>query len=303
MTTIDGTHGEGALPGVAPDFRGKVRDIYDLGDRLVIVASDRISAYDSILPTPVPGKGAVLTGLSAAWTRWLGDVPHHMVSTNVAEYPPPFDGFERELGGRSMLVRKAARIDLECVVRGYLAGSGWKEYRESGSVCGMLLPPGLAQSERLDEPIFTPSTKADTGHDVNVTLAEAEGIVGAEALREVERLSLSIYGRAREYAAKRGIIIADTKFEFGFIDGRVSLIDEVLTPDSSRFWLADEYRPGISPPSLDKQFVRDYLDGIGWDHAPPAPPLPEEVVKKTAERYRMALALLFPDIHIERRAR
>jgi phosphoribosylaminoimidazole-succinocarboxamide synthase len=301
MTTIDDNSGERGRASLVPDFRGKVRDIFDLGDRLVIVASDRISAYDSILPTPVPGKGAVLTSLSAAWTRWLADVPHHIVSTNVAEYPPPFNGFERELGGRSMLVRKAKRIDLECVVRGYLAGSGWKEYQASGAVCGIPLASGLRQSDRLDEPIFTPSTKADTGHDVNVTIEEAGRIVGADTVREVERLSLEIYGRAREYAAGRGIVIADTKFEFGFIDGRVSLIDEVLTPDSSRFWLAGEYRPGISPPSLDKQFVRDYLDGIGWDHAPPAPPLPADVVKKTAERYRMALALLFPDIHIERR--
>jgi phosphoribosylaminoimidazole-succinocarboxamide synthase len=301
MTTIDDNSGERGRASLVPDFRGKVRDIFDLGDRLVIVASDRISAYDSILPTPVPGKGAVLTSLSTAWTRWLADVPHHIVSTNVAEYPPPFNGFERELGGRSMLVRKAKRIDLECVVRGYLAGSGWKEYQASGAVCGIPLASGLRQSDRLDEPIFTPSTKADTGHDVNVTIEEAGRIVGAGTVREVERLSLEIYGRAREYAAGRGIVIADTKFEFGFIDGRVSLIDELLTPDSSRFWLAGEYRPGISPPSLDKQFVRDYLDGIGWDHAPPAPPLPADVVKKTAERYRMALALLFPDIHIERR--
>ncbi len=292
--------GGGSLPGIDPAFRGKVRDVYDLGDRLIVVASDRISAYDAILPTPVPGKGIVLSTLSAAWTRWLADVPHHIINTEPSEYPAPFNAFARELGGRSMLVRKAKRIDLECVVRGYLAGSGWKEYRNDGSVCGILLPPGLVQSERLDEPIFTPSTKADSGHDVNITVEEAERIAGAEVVREAQRLSLAIYGRAREYAARRGIIIADTKFEFGVIDGRVSLIDEVLTPDSSRFWLASEYRPGISPPSLDKQFVRDYLDGAGWDHSPPAPALPEEVVAKTSERYRMALALLFPDIHIER---
>lgn len=293
MKEIDGG-GYAGLPGITPNVRGKVRDIYDLGDALIIVASDRISAYDAILPTPVPGKGAVLTILSAAWTRWLGDVPHHLVSADVAQYPPPFDRFARELGGRSMLVRKAKRIDLECVVRGYLAGSGWKEYQATGTVCGISLPPGLRQSDRLDAPIFTPSTKADAGHDVNVTAEEASRIVGPETLREVARLSLAIYGRAREYAAGRGIIIADTKFEFGLIDGRISLIDEVLTPDSSRFWLADEYRPGVSPPSLDKQFVRDYLDGVGWDHSPPAPPLPDDVVMKTAERYRMALELLFP---------
>ena len=283
-----------------PAFAGKVRDVYDLGERLIIVASDRISAYDAILPTSVPGKGIVLATLSAAWTRWLTDVPHHIISTDPTEYPPPFNRFVRELSGRSMLVRKAKRIDLECVVRGYLAGSAWKEYRAGGSVCGIDLPPGLRQSDRLGEPIFTPSTKADAGHDVNVSLEEAGRIAGADTAREVKRLSLAIYGRAREYAASRGIIIADTKFEFGFIDDRVSLIDEVLTPDSSRFWLAAEYRPGISPPSLDKQFVRDYLDLIGWDHAPPPPPLPQEIVAKTAERYGMALELLFPGIRIER---
>ena len=300
MAANEGSPARGALPGIEPAFAGKVRDIYDLGERLIIVASDRISAYDAILPTSVPGKGIVLATLSAAWTRWLTDVPHHIISTDPTEYPPPFNRFVRELSGRSMLVRKAKRIDLECVVRGYLAGSAWKEYRAGGSVCGIDLPPGLRQSDRLGEPIFTPSTKADAGHDVNVSLEEAGRIAGADTAREVKRLSLAIYGRAREYAASRGIIIADTKFEFGFIDDRVSLIDEVLTPDSSRFWLAAEYRPGISPPSLDKQFVRDYLDLIGWDHAPPAPPLPQEIVAKTAERYGMALELLFPDIRIER---
>ncbi len=292
--------GSGGLPGIEPAFRGKVRDIYDLGDRLIIVASDRISAYDSILPTPIPGKGVVLTLLSAAWAKWLTGIPHHILATDVSAFPPPYDAFERELGGRSMLVRKARRIDLECVVRGYLAGSGWKEYRESGAVCGIPLPKGLRMSDRLDEPIFTPSTKADSGHDRNITIEEAGEIAGPEVVREIRRLSLDIYRRAREYAAVRGIIIADTKFEFGFIDGRVALIDEVLTPDSSRFWLSNEYRPGASPPSLDKQFVRDYLDTIGWDHNPPAPELKEEIVRKTSERYRMALTSLFPEIIMER---
>ncbi|MCX5752232.1 MAG: phosphoribosylaminoimidazolesuccinocarboxamide synthase [Candidatus Krumholzibacteria bacterium] len=290
----------GTLPGIEPAFRGKVRDIYDLGDRLIIVASDRISAYDSILPTPIPGKGIVLTLLSAAWAEWLTGIPHHILETDVSAFPPPYCGFTRELGGRSMLVRKARRIDLECVVRGYLAGSGWKEYRESGAACGISLPRGLRMSDRLEEPIFTPSTKAESGHDRNITIEEAGAIAGAEAVREVRRLSLEIYRRAHEYAAARGIIIADTKFEFGFIDGRVAVIDEVLTPDSSRFWLAKEYRPGESPPSLDKQYVRDYLDGIGWDHNPPAPDLEETIVRKTSERYRMALTSLFPAINIER---
>jgi phosphoribosylaminoimidazole-succinocarboxamide synthase len=290
----------GGLAGIAPTFRGKVRDVYDLGDRLIIVASDRISAYDSILPTAIPGKGIVLNMMSAAWTAWLSGVPNHLISTKVEEYPEPFNRFEKELGGRSMLVRKAHRIDLECVVRGYLAGSGWKEYQEKGSVCGIMLPPGLALADRLDEPIFTPSTKADAGHDRNVTLDEATEIVGAEAVSAVEKMSLDIYSRARMYAVRAGILIADTKFEFGWIGDRVALIDEVLTPDSSRFWLASEYRPGQSPPSLDKQFVRDYLDSIGWDHNPPAPELPPEVAAKTAERYRMALELLFPGVNIER---
>jgi len=290
----------GGLSGIQPAFRGKVRDVYDLGDRLIIVASDRISAYDSILPTLIPGKGIVLTMLSAAWTRWLRGIPHHIVSTDVSAYPPPFNAFPSELGGRSMLVRKAKRIDLECVVRGYLAGSGWKEYRDSGAICGLALPGGLRMSDRLEEPIFTPSTKADSGHDRNITIREAEEIAGPDTALELRRLSLAIYAKAREYAAARGIIIADTKFEFGLIDGAITLIDEVLTPDSSRFWLADEYEPGKSPPSLDKQFVRDYLDALGWDHNPPAPELSGDIVHKTSERYRLALERLFPEINIER---
>lgn len=300
MTRNNSSTAGGVIAGVAPAFRGKVRDIFDLGDRLIIVASDRVSAYDAILPTPIPGKGVILTSLSAAWTEWLAGVPHHLVTTDVARYPEPFNRHERELGGRSMLVRRAKRIDLECVVRGYLAGSGWQEYRRSGTVCGIALPAGLRQSDRLPEPVFTPSTKADGGHDENITFEEAARIVGAEAAGEARRLSLEIYARAREYASSRGIIIADTKFEFGYIDGRLSLIDEVLTPDSSRFWLAAEYAPGGSPPSLDKQFVRDYLDASGWNHDPPAPPLPAEVVARTAERYLMALRLLFPALNIER---
>jgi phosphoribosylaminoimidazole-succinocarboxamide synthase len=289
-----------ALPGIEPTFRGKVRDVYDLGDRLVIVASDRISAYDAVLPTSIPGKGIILTTLSAAWMRWLGTIPHHLVSLDVDDFPPQFKKFKRELRGRSMLVRKARRIDLECIVRGYLAGSGWKEYRETGAVCGIRLPNGLRMSDRLDEAIFTPSTKADRGHDRNVSIEEAGRAVGRECVDELRRLSLEIYGKAREYAAARGIIIADTKFEFGWIDESIFLIDEALTPDSSRFWLANEYKPGIAPPSLDKQFVRDYLDELGWDHHPPAPSLPENVVRKTGERYRLALDLLFPDLAIER---
>lgn len=288
------------VAGIQPSFKGKVRDVYDLGDRLIIVASDRISAYDSVLPTRIPGKGIILTMLSAAWTRWLRGIPHHLVSTDVSAYPPPFNAFPRELGGRSMLVRKAKRIDLECVVRGYLAGSGWKEYLESGAVCGIALPGGLRMSDRLKEPVFTPSTKADSGHDRNITIEEAGDIVGGDTALELRRLSLAIYAKAREYASARGILIADTKFEFGWVDGAIALIDEVLTPDSSRFWLGDEYEPGKSPPSLDKQFVRDYLDSVGWDHNPPAPELGADIVRKTSERYRLALERLFPEINIER---
>ena len=290
----------GTLPGIEPAFRGKVRDVYDLGDKLIVVASDRISAYDSVLPTLIPGKGIILTLLSAAWTRWLGDVPNHLITTDVFAYPAPFNTFTGELGGRSMLVRKARRIDIECVVRGYLAGSGWREYRETGAVCGIGLPKGLRMSDRLEEPVFTPSTKADSGHDRNITIEDAAKIAGDDTARELRRLSLDIYAKARSYAATRGIIIADTKFEFGFIDGRVALIDEVLTPDSSRFWLADEYEPGISPPSLDKQFVRDYLDSLGWDHQAPAPELSADIVRKTTGRYRLALERLFPEIKLER---
>jgi len=290
----------GGLEGIKPAFRGKVRDIYDLGEQLIIVASDRISAYDSILPTPIPGKGVVLTMLSAAWTRWLAGIPHHLISTDISAYPTPFNAFVQELEGRSMLVHKARRIDLECVVRGYLAGSGWTEYRETGAVCGIALPKGLVMSDRLEEPIFTPSTKAEAGHDRNITFEEAGDIAGRSTAAEVRRLSLEIYARAREHAAARGIIIADTKFEFGWIGNRIALIDEVLTPDSARLWLADEYERGTSAPSLDKQFVRDYLDRIGWDHNPPAPELTADIVRKTSERYRLALVRLFPEINIER---
>jgi phosphoribosylaminoimidazole-succinocarboxamide synthase len=290
----------GRLADIEPAFRGKVRDVYDLGDRLIIVASDRISAYDSILPTPIAGKGVILTMLSAAWTQWLEAVPNHLITTDVTAYPAPFNAFARELAGRSMLVRKARRIDLECVVRGYLAGSAWKEYRDTGTVCGIRLAKGLRMSDRLEEAIFTPSTKADTGHDRNITIEEAGAIAGGDAARELSRLSLEIYEKASGYAAERGIIIADTKFEFGWIGDSLCLIDEVLTPDSSRFWLADEYEPGTSPPSLDKQFVRDYLDSLGWDHSPPAPELSDDIVRKTVERYRLALERLFPEIHIER---
>lgn len=288
------------LPGIEPDFKGKVRDIHDLGDRLLIIATDRISAYDSVIPTPITGKGIVLTMMSAEWFRWFDDVPNHMITVDAARFPEPFDRHGGLLEGRSMLVKKAERIDLECVVRGYIVGSGWREYQQKGSVCGIELPGGLNMAQKLDTPLFTPSTKAETGHDENISYEEASGIVGEETAKELRDLSLELYRRASEHAASRGVIIADTKFEFGVIDGRIAIIDEMLTPDSSRFWLAEEYEPGKPQRSLDKQFVRDYLDELGWDHDPPAPELPPEVVEKTMARYRLAMERLFPDSDIER---
>lgn len=288
------------LEGIEPRYKGKVRDIYDLDDRLLIVATDRISAYDSILPTPIPGKGIVLNQISAAWFGWFTNLPNHMISIEVSDYPEPFNKFEKQLRGRSMLVRKADRIDLECIVRGYISGSGWKEYQKTGEVCGIRLPEGLTLSQKLERPIFTPSTKADSGHDENISVEQAAGIVGEDVIREIEKLSLDIYSKASEYASSKGIIIADTKFEFGMVDGDIVIIDEVLTPDSSRFWLEDEYEAGRQQRSLDKQFVRDWLDESGWDHDPPAPKLPDDIVSMTSSRYRMALERLFPEIGIER---
>jgi phosphoribosylaminoimidazole-succinocarboxamide synthase len=287
--------GYSGLPGIEPAYKGKVRDIFDLNGQLIIVASDRVSAYDSVIPTSIPAKGIVLTMISAQWFKWFDDVPNHMITTQVDRFPEPFNGFGTELGGRAMLVRKAKRLDLECVVRGYIVGSGWKEYMKTGSVCGIELPAGLEMAGKLDEPIFTPSTKAESGHDENISIEEAGRIVGTETAEKLERLSLDLYSRASEYASSRGIIIADTKFEFGIIDGEIAIIDEILTPDSSRFWLREEYEPGHPQRSLDKQFVRDYLDSIGWDHDPPAPELPPEVVERTVERYRLAVERLFPD--------
>lgn len=274
--------------------RGKVRDVYAVGaDRLLIVATDRISAFDVVLPNPIPEKGRVLTGLSLFWFDLIKDiVPTHLITADVREYPEPLSRHARELEGRSMLVRRTEVVPFECVVRGYLAGSGWKDYRKTGAVCGIAFPPGLRESERLPEPIFTPATKAEAGHDLNVSEAEMAKDVGVELTDTLKRFSLAVYRRAAEYAATRGIIIADTKFEFGRIDGRVILVDEVLTPDSSRFWPAAGYAPGGSPPSFDKQYVRDYLETLTWDKKSPAPPLPDEVVRRTSEKYREAYRLL-----------
>ncbi len=288
------------LPGMKPANRGKVRDIYDLDDKLLIVVSDRISAYDSVLPTPIPGKGIILNLMSSRWFDFFENVPDHKITTEAEKYPEKLRSFSTELSGRSMLVRKAERIDLECIVRGYITGSGWREYKQTGEVCGISLPEGLEESQKLERPIFTPSTKAETGHDENISVERAAEIVGRDTIEKIESISMRIFEDASDYAAERGILIADTKFEFGYIDGEISLIDEVFTPDSSRFWLADEYQSGRKQKSLDKQFIRDYLDETGWDHDPPAPELPSDIVDKTRERYKMSLKSLFDDVDIER---
>ena len=273
--------------------RGKVRDIYDLGSQLLIVATDRISAFDVVMPNGIPDKGRVLTQMSLFWFEFTESiVENHLATADVTEYPASIGKYLEVLAGRSMVVRRAEVVPVECVVRGYLAGSGWKEYQESGTVCGIELPAGLKESDTLPQPIFTPATKAESGHDINITPAEAMGITGEETYRELERLSLAVYTKAADYARERGIIIADTKFEFGRAGGELILIDEVLTPDSSRFWPMDEYEPGRSQKSFDKQPVRDYLESTGWDKKPPAPPLPSEVVESTSARYREALTLL-----------
>jgi len=273
--------------------RGKVRDVYDLGEHLLIVATDRISAFDVVLPTGIPGKGVVLTQVSLFWFRLLREVvENHIIASDVDAYPGSLRPYRKELEGRSMLVVKTQPLPVECVVRGYLAGSGWKDYKATGSICGIPLPPGLKESDRLPEPIFTPSTKAEVGHDENMTFDAVEQMLGSERAKALRDLSLAIYTRAREYAESRGILLADTKFEFGVRDGRLVWIDEALTPDSSRFWPKEGYRPGQSQPSFDKQFVRDYLESLPWDKRPPGPELPEEVVARTQAKYKEAYALL-----------
>ena len=270
--------------------RGKVRDIYEVDDsHLLMVTSDRISAFDVVLPTPIPDKGRVLTGLSLFWfERTAGLVPNHLVAADVDAFPPAFREHRDELAGRSMLVRRAEMIPVECVARGYLSGSGWKEYRASGSVCGIALPTGLRESDRLPEPIFTPATKAETGHDENISLELAGELVGEGLAERLKELTLSLYELGAELTAKRGVLLADTKFEFGFVDGEITLCDEVMTPDSSRFWPADGYRPGGAQASFDKQYVRDWLDDVGWNHEPPAPDLPPGIVAQTSQRYAEA---------------
>ena len=276
-----------------PSHSGKVRDIYDAGEHLIIVASDRISAFDCILPTPIPDKGKILTQLSLFWFDLSQTIiKNHVISPEVDEYPAPFNQFKEELAGRSMLVKRAQVLPIECVARGYLAGSGWKEYQQSQSVCGVALPPGLRESDKLPEPIFTPTTKAQSGHDLPITWEQTVELIGEELAIQARRATLLLYSFAANYARSNGIIIADTKFELGLYQGELILVDEVLTPDSSRFWDAATYQPGRAQDSFDKQFVRDYLETLDWDKTPPAPELPPNIVQGTAAKYREALQRL-----------
>jgi phosphoribosylaminoimidazole-succinocarboxamide synthase len=276
------------VPGATLVRRGKVRDVYEAGaDRLVLVASDRLSAFDVVFPTPIPDKGRVLTQLSNFWfARLASIVPNHLLATDLAKFPPAFRGGSAPaLDGRSVLVKRCERIDIECVARGYISGSAWTEYKALGTVAGESLPAGLQESAKLDAPIFTPATKAESGHDENISRRRLAAVVGTELARDLERMTLALYAAARSYALDRGLILADTKFEFGYHDGKLTLIDEALTPDSSRYWDAAKYKPGGTPPSYDKQYVRDFLVKSGWNKEPPAPALPEDVVAGTRQRY------------------
>lgn len=286
------------LPGIERVASGKVRDVYRVGDDLLIIATDRISAFDCILPQGIPGKGRVLTQMSLFWFDFLrGLVPNHVITADVDAYPAPLLPFRDQLEGRSMLVKRCRMEPIECVARGYISGSGWKDYKKTGAVCGIALPSGLLESEKLPHPIFTPATKAESGHDENISFDAAQKIVGKQTAELLRDLTLRVYTQASEFAESRGIILADTKFEFGWAAsghraGELLLADEVLTPDSSRFWLRSEYAPGRAQKSFDKQFVRDYLETLDWDKKPPAPPLPQEVIDKTAEKYHDAYTLL-----------
>ena len=292
LTELAGVVTSTDLPGISLARRGKVRDVYDLGDELLIVATDRVSAFDVVLPNGIPHKGAVLTQISRFWFERMNVCPNHLISADVASFPEHLREHANLLAGRTMLVRRAERVDIECVVRGYLIGSGWKDYQATGAVCGIELPADMLLAGRLEEPIFTPASKADDGHDENISFDTMIDTVGAETAERLRELSLQIYGEARAFAEARGIIIADTKFEFGFIDGELSLIDELLTPDSSRFWPADRYQSGASPPSYDKQFVRDWLSDLDWDKNPPGPELPRDIVEATADKYLEAFEQL-----------
>jgi phosphoribosylaminoimidazole-succinocarboxamide synthase len=277
--------------GIPPVARGKVRDIYDLGDQLLIVATDRLSAFDVVMATPIPDKGRVLTQLSLFWFDLLkGVIPNHILSST--QFPAPFDRYAEDLAGRSMVVRKTKPLPVECVARGYLSGSGWKEYKASSTICGVALPPGLIESDKLPEPIFTPATKAASGHDENIPFERAADMIGKELAEKVRDTTLELYRRASAYALPRGILLADTKFEFGLLNDELIWIDEALTPDSSRFWPASQYKPGGAQPSFDKQYVRDYLERIQWPKSPPGPELPPDVVAATRDKYREAYRIL-----------
>ena len=277
------------LPGIERIARGKVRDVYAVGDDLLIVATDRISAFDCILPQGIPGKGRVLTQMSIFWFDFLKDiVPNHLIATDLAAFPAPLRDYADQLEGRSMLVKRCRMEPVECVARGYVSGSGWKDYRKTGAICGIPLPTGLRESDKLPEPIFTPASKAETGHDENISFDAVVKAVGGETADLLRSLTLKIYGAAAAHAESRGIILADTKFEFGWHEGKLLLGDEVLTPDSSRYWPRDEYKPGGAQKSFDKQFVRDYLETLDWDKQPPAPALPDDVIAKTSEKYHEA---------------
>ena len=281
--------------GLSPDYEGKVRDMFDLGERFLIVTTDRISAFDVIMNDVVPGRGVVLNVMSLAWFKHFADViPNHLITADAREFPPPFCDHADALGGRSVLVKKADRFPVECVVRGYIAGSGWKSYQVDGTVCGHNLPPGLQRAEKLPEALFTPSTKEDEGHDENIPFETVVEMIGATDAATLRDISLNLYTQGRAFAEPHGVILADTKFEFGIIDGKITLIDEVLTPDSSRFWPAAEYQPGQEPSSWDKQILRNHLETLDWDHAPPAPTLPAEILERTSQRYHEVLEILFP---------
>ncbi|MCM8778611.1 MAG: phosphoribosylaminoimidazolesuccinocarboxamide synthase [Candidatus Omnitrophica bacterium] len=287
------------FPGLKLFKRGKVRDVYEFGDKLLIVSTDRISCFDVILPTCIPYKGKVLNQISRFWFDFTREiVPNHFITAEVERYPSEAQRYKEIINGRSMLVKKTKPIPIECVVRGYLSGSAWKEYQKTESISGIRLPKGLREAEKLPFPIFTPATKEEIGHDINITQEFVEKKLGKEITQEIKEISLKIYAKASLYAEAKGIIIADTKFEFGMDGDKIILIDEVLTPDSSRFWPKDGYQPGKPQPSFDKQFVRDYLESLDWDKTPPAPELPEEIVKKTAEKYLQALKMLVPDVNI-----
>jgi len=286
------------IDGREPDFRGKVRDIYDLGDKLLIVATDRVSAFDHILKTPIPERGKILTRISVFW---FGKTQHiinnHLITANIKDFPKPFNQYPEILEDRSMLVRKAKRVDVECVVRGYLAGSAWKEYSEKGEICGIKLPEGLSESDKLPEPIFTPATKAPKGtHDINISYEELISLVGKDFAEQLRNISIKLYNFAHEFLIKRGVIIADTKFEFGILDGELILIDEIFTPDSSRFWDLNSYKPGIHQEPMDKQLIRDYLLSIGWHGEGEPPYLPEDIVQKTIQKYKTIEKLVLGDV-------